>query len=129
MSSTDPTSIAYILKTAGVIAITTMSQMSGIFDSTKTGKAAIINVYSEFCGYSKLMANVYANNVALTANKNIAFYGADANRIDGVTSDYGIKGVPTFIGLACGKEVDRVTGADEEGLSGLLTKLGNTKCK
>lgn len=128
MSSSDPTSIAYILKTAGVIAITTMSQMSGIFDSSKAGKAAIINVYSEFCGYSKMMANVYANHVSLTVNKNIDFYGADSNKIDGVTGDYGIKGVPTFIGIACGKELDRVTGADESGLTQLLTKLGNTKC-
>lgn len=128
MSSTDPTSIAYILKTAGVIAITAVSQMSGISDTTKAGKAAIINVYSEFCGYSKMMASIYANHVSLTANKNINFYGVDANKIDGVTGDYGIKGVPTFIGLACGKEIDRVTGADEEGLSRLLTKLSDTKC-
>jgi thioredoxin-like negative regulator of GroEL len=117
-----------ILKTGGVIAVTALSQMSGIMDSTKNGKSAIINVYSEFCGYSRMMANVYVKYVPLNAGKSIDFYGVDANKIEGVTGDYQIRGVPTFIGLACGKEVDRVTGADEEGLSRLITKLGDIKC-
>jgi thioredoxin-like negative regulator of GroEL len=117
-----------ILKTGGVIAVTALSQMSGIMDSTKNGKSAIINVYSEFCGYSQMMANVYVKYVPLNAGKSIDFYGVDANKIEGVTGDYKIRGVPTFIGLACGKEVDRVTGADEEGLSRLITKLDDIKC-
>lgn len=121
-------SIADILKTAGVVAITALSQMSGITDSTKNGKAAIVNVYSEFCGYSKQMAGTYAKYVPLNAGKSIDFYGVDANAVDGVTGSYGIRGVPTFIGLACGKELGRVTGADEPGLADLLTQLGNTKC-
>ena len=117
-----------ILKTAGVVAITALSQMNGIIDSTKNGKAAVINVYSEFCGYSQTMANVFVKYVPLNAGKSIAFYGVDANKIEGVTGDYQIQGVPTFIGLACGKEVDRVTGADEEGLSRLITKVSDIKC-
>lgn len=121
--------IAEIFKTAGIIAVTTMSQMSGIIDSTKNGKPAIVDIYSEFCGYSQQMANVYANYVPMTDNKNIAFYGVDANEVTGATGEYGIKGVPTFIGFACGKELDRVTGADKNGLSELLTKLGNVKCE
>lgn len=117
-----------ILKAAGVIAVTALSQMSGIMDSTKNGKSAIINVYSEFCGYSQMMANVYVKYVPLNAGKSIDFYGVDANKVDGVTKEYQISGVPTFIGMACGKEVDRVTGADEDGLSRLITKIGDIKC-
>jgi len=102
--------------------------MSGIRKSTSNGKAAVVNVYSEFCGYSKVMADKYVSYVPVTGNKNISFYGADANKLEGLTGQYGIKGVPTFIGYACGKELDRVTGADEPGLSALMTKLGNVKC-
>ncbi len=121
-------SIIDILKAAGVIAVASVSQMSGIAESTANGKAAVVNVYSEFCGYSKMMAEKYAAFVPITACKNIDFYGADANKLDGLTDKLGIKGVPTFIGFACGKEVERVTGADEPGLSALMTKLGNIKC-
>lgn len=117
-----------ILKTAGVIAVASLSQMSGIIDSTKNGKAAVINVYSEFCGYSQMMADVYVKYVPLNAGKSIDFYGVDANKIEGVNRGYNIKAVPTFIGLACGKEVDRVTGADVDGLSSLMTKLADIKC-
>lgn len=120
--------IADILKTAGVVLVTALSQMSGIVDSTKNGNAAIINVYSEFCGYSKQMAGTFANYVPANAGKSINFYGVDVNTVDGVTGQYGIQGVPTFIGLACGKELGRVTGADEAGLSNLMTQLGNAKC-
>lgn len=120
--------ISEILKNAGVVALTALSQIRGIIDSTKSGKAAVINVYSEHCGYSQQMASIYANYVPINANKNINFYGVDANTVTGATGEYGIRGVPTFIGLACGKEVDRVTGADEEGLSRLMTKLGNIQC-
>lgn len=121
-------SISDILKAAGIILIGSISQMSGIIESTKNGKAAIVNIYSEFCGYSHKMADVYANYVPITANKNINFYGADANDVDEIKADQGITGVPTFIGFACGKEVNRVIGADKDGLSELLTKLGNVKC-
>lgn len=120
--------IADILKTAGVVLITALSQMSGIMDSTKSGKAAIINVYSEFCGHSQQMAGTFANYVPTNAGKSINFYGVDANTVEGVAGNYGIQGVPTFIGVACGKELGRVTGADEAGLSSLMTQLGNAKC-
>lgn len=120
--------IADIFKTAGIVAITTLSQMNGIIDSTSNGKPAIINIYSEFCGYSQQMANIFASYVPMTANKNIDFYGSDANAVPEITGEFGIKGYPTFIGYACGKELDRVIGADQNGLSELMTKLGNAKC-
>lgn len=121
-------SIASILTGAGVIIVSSLSQMSGIVDSTANGKPAIVNIYSEFCGYSQQMANVYASYVPLTAHNNVSFYGADANEVSGIGSKYGIQGVPTFIGFACGKELNRVTGADPNGLSELLTQLGNAQC-
>ena len=121
-------SIYDILKTAGVIAVTSLSQMSGILDSTKNGKAAIINVYSEYCGYSHMMANVFVKYVPLNAGKSINFYGADANNIQGLTEDYKVGSVPTFIGMACGREIGRVVGAKEDDLSRLVTEISDTKC-
>lgn len=122
------TSIADLLKTAGIIAVASISQLNGIQDSTSNGIPAIVNVYSEFCGYSHKMAPIFKNYIPMTGNKNIAFYGADANEIEGLTSKLDIKGVPAFIGYACGKELKRVVGADENGLSELMTELGNAKC-
>ena len=119
-------SIADILQAAGVIAITSLSQMSGIIQSTSQGKASIVNVYSEYCGYSQKMASNYANRVTLA--NNIGFYGVDTNKVEGLTSEYNVLGVPAFIGYACGKEFGRVTGADEDGLSELLTKIGQVTC-
>ena len=102
-------SIASILTGAGVILVVPWAKWAESVDSTANGKPAIVNIYSEFCGYSQQMANVYASYVPLTAHNNVSFYGADANgkRNQG---KYGIQGVPTFIGLACGKELNRVTG-------------------
>ena len=120
--------ISEILKAAGVVLIASLSQMKGIMDSSSNGKPAIVYVYSEFCGYSQQMANVFTGYVPITANNNIAFYGADANSVHGITNRYDIQGVPTFIGYACGKELGRVTGADEKGLSELMSNLGNSKC-
>ena len=119
--------IIEILKNAGVVAITAFSQMSGIQDSTKNGKPAIINAYSEHCGYSHQMASEYANYVPMNDSK-IAFYGVDVNNVDGVTDRYEIRGVPVFIGFACGEQVGRVDGADKTGLSQLMTNLGDKKC-
>ena len=121
-------SIADILKAAGVVLVASMSQMTGIINSTNHGKPIVVNIYSEFCGYSHQMASAFANYCPMNDHKNVAFYGADANAIEGIGAAYEIKGVPTFIGFACGKEVNRVTGADQSGLSQLLTELGNTQC-
>lgn len=119
-------SIASILTAAGVAPISSGGQMSGIINYTSNGTPAIVNIYSEFCGYSQQMATPFANFCPINAN--IHFFGADINEVDGIGSAYQIQGVPTFIGYACGKEVNRITGADESGLSQLLTQIGSMKC-
>lgn len=119
--------IGNILQTAGVVALTQLNQFPGMIDSTKNGKPSLVNVYAEYCGFSKQMAQPYAN-LGTSNGNDIAFYGADVVGMSGVTDTYGVKGLPTFIGYACGKEIGRVGGADEEALKDVIKKLKNTKC-
>ena len=120
-------SIASILNAAGVIALTAISQMTEITETTlNNNKPALVDVYSEHCGYSVQMAQVYAGFV--NNNPNIQFYGADASVMAGLSDQYNITGVPSFIGFACGKEFGRVTGADQEGLSNLINNIGSVTC-
>lgn len=119
-------SIASILTAAGITIISSQYQLPGIINYTSNGTPAVLNIYSEFCGYSKQMATPFAN--LHSDSQNIHFFGADVNEIEGIGAEYKIQGVPTFIGFACGKEVSRVTGADESGLSQLLTQISSMKC-
>jgi hypothetical protein len=106
-------SIIDILKAAGVIAVASVSQMSGIPESTANGKAAVVNVYSEFCGYSKMMAEKYAAFVPITACKTLTFTGPMRTSSMVSLKSWASRESRLLSVFACGKEVERVTGADE----------------
>lgn len=118
--------IASVLSAAGVVVFSTFNQVKDMISGTASGQAAVLNVYTQGCGHSQKMAQPFVDMKAkYTA---VTFVGIDGMPVQGLTSDLGIQGFPTFIGYACGKEAGRVIGSDSSGLENLVLKLKDMKC-
>lgn len=61
--------------------------------------------------------------------KNVIFLRVDSDRNRNLSGEYGITGLPTFVFVVQGNEVDRVVGADPNSLEGKINQyasMGNT---
>lgn len=114
------------LKTAQILLIQSAVQMKeAVHDSTQ--KPMIMDVYSENCGFSRMMTETFTG-LKSKYGDSVTFYGANAEEHSSLASEYKIAGLPTFVGFACGHEVERVIGANKEGLEKLVLTLKDTKC-
>lgn len=117
--------IATKLANAGVTLLST-SMLPEISNYIAQGHPGVINIYSETCGYSQQIATPFAN--LQSEYREVRFYGADVDRVEGLGASLEIKTVPTFVGYACGTVVKRLEGADEEALAQLLSQVAAMKC-
>lgn len=118
--------IASLLSGAGVVVFSTLNQVHDMISGTTAGQAAVLKVYTQGCGHSQRMAQPLADfKVKYTS---VSFFGIDGMPVQGLTGELDIKGFPTFIGYACGKEAGRVIGSDNDGLENLVMKLKDMKC-
>lgn len=114
------------LNAAQILLITSSAQLKdAVRDSSS--KPVIVDVFSEGCGYSRQMATPFTD-LKTTYGNSVTFLGANAGDHHDIASDYKITGLPTFVGFACGHEVDRVVGASQDGLEKLVMQLKDTKC-
>ncbi len=111
---------------AKILLLASASQMKDAVNDS-THKPAIVDFFSEHCGYSRNMAGPFTELKA-TYENSVTFLGVDAGDHASFTGDYKISAFPTFIGYACGHEIDRVVGATKEGVENLVMRLKDTKC-
>lgn len=90
------------------------------FDKALSGKA-LIEFFSPTCVYCKRSEPVLKR--LSDEYTDIGFFKLDISENGSMTERYGIKGLPTFILISDGREVDRLAGAKGEGaLRALLDK-------
>jgi len=120
--------IAGVLQGAGIAAIMGLSDLQSRLLSQSTGAhPAVLDVYAEYCGFSKVMAQPFADLARSNSGK-VDFWSADAIQNRDILGEYHVTGLPTLIGFACGKVQDTVTGADQDALEALIGKLKTINC-
>ncbi|MCL7926157.1 MAG: thioredoxin TrxC [marine benthic group bacterium] len=83
----------------------------------------LVDFYADWCGPCKVMAPVL-DEFAADQTGQILVGKLDTDAAPGVSAKYGIRGIPTLILFADGKEVDRQTGAvARSGLDQLVAAL------
>ena len=91
-----------------VKAVSVRELTSSNFDTeTKKGKA-LVDFWAEWCGPCKMSKPVFE---AVSGDmKEIHFFSVNVDDHPNVPGRFGVMGIPTFIVLKDGKEVDRVVG-------------------
>jgi thioredoxin 2 len=70
----------------------------------------VVDVWAPWCGPCKVMAPEY-EKVARQLEPRARFLKLNSDREPGLSSELGIRGIPTMIVFRGGREIDRVSGA------------------
>ena len=120
--------IAGIFQSAGLASIAGLADLQTRLQAQASGaNPAVLDVYAEYCGFSKAMAQPFADLAQENAGQ-VDFWGVDAVQNAEVSSEYRVSGLPSFIGFACGSAQGTVAGADQEALNALIGKLKTVQC-
>jgi len=87
--------------------------------ATRLSRLVILYFTATWCGPCRFMAPVYKS--LAEKHRNVVFLKADIDEVGDVAQRWNVSSVPTFFFLRNGKEVDKVVGADKNGLERKIT--------
>ncbi|OIT21894.1 PREDICTED: thioredoxin H2-like [Nicotiana attenuata] len=109
------------VKRSQVIAFHSSTKWKLHFDALKdTNKLVVIDFTATWCGPCKNMEPVINDYAAKYTD--VEFVKIDVDELDKVAEEYGVQTMPTFVLIKKGKVVDKVVGADKDGLKKKIEK-------
>ncbi|XP_049403779.1 thioredoxin H2-like isoform X4 [Solanum stenotomum] len=91
------------------------------FDSLKnTNKLVVIDFTATWCGPCKYMEPILNDFAAKYID--VEFVKIDVDELDDVAQEYGVQAMPMFVLIKKGKVVDKIVGADKDGLKMKIEK-------
>lgn len=108
-------------KKSGVISFHSAAQWRAHFNaSINTTKLMVIDFTATWCGPCRMMEPVI--NEFDAKYTDVEFIKIDVDELEGVTREFGVQAMPTFILLKKGKQVDKVTGTKKDELQKKIEK-------
>ncbi|GFZ19167.1 thioredoxin 2 [Actinidia rufa] len=106
---------------SSVIAFHTSDLWQRHFDASKqNSKLMVVDFSASWCGPCKFIEPAIQAMAAKFTD--VEFIKIDVDELSDVAEEFGVKGMPTFVLLKQGKEVDRVVGANKEELEKKVKK-------
>ena len=104
-----------------------MVKLLNNIDEISQDKKVIIDFFAEWCGPCKKIAPQY---IELSKKfTDIDFYKCNVDETSELSEQFDVNALPTFIFLLNGKVVNKLEGADIEGLKKLIEDLNNSESK
>jgi len=104
-----------------VIHIESDNDFTSILQKAKTNKKIIIaDMFADWCGPCRQMAPIFEE--LASKYPSIMFIKVNADQTPATSQTYRIKGLPSFLVFKDGNEIDRMTGANPQGLQELAAK-------
>ncbi|KAI5596838.1 hypothetical protein POPTR_002G030000v4 [Populus trichocarpa] len=104
-----------------VIACHTVDVWKEQFEKGKgTQKLIVVDFTASWCPPCKFIAPVFADLAKKFTN--VTFLKVDVDELKPVAAEWEVEAMPTFIFLKDGKLVDKIVGADKDGLPALVEK-------
>ncbi|XP_009592735.1 thioredoxin H2-like [Nicotiana tabacum] len=109
------------VKRSQVIAFHSSTKWKLHFDSLKdTNKLVVIDFTAAWCGPCKYIEPVINDFAAKYTD--VEFVKIDVDELAKVAEEYGVQAMPTFVLIKKGKVIDKVVGADKDGLKKKIEK-------
>lgn len=104
-----------------------MIKLLNNIDEISQDKKVIIDFFAEWCGPCKKIAPQY---IELSKKfTDIDFYKCNVDETSELSEQFDVNALPTFVFLLNGKVVNKLEGADIEGLKKLIEDLNNSESK
>ncbi len=87
------------------------------FNELKPKGAVVAKFYATWCDPCKKLSPLYKDLAGKGEFSDIAFLAIDIDKHNNIATEHGVRGVPTTIFFAEGKEVDRIVGGQEDFVS------------
>uniref|UniRef100_A0A183BL70 Peptide-N(4)-(N-acetyl-beta-glucosaminyl)asparagine amidase n=1 Tax=Globodera pallida TaxID=36090 RepID=A0A183BL70_GLOPA len=94
--------------------------------NSKSRVLVVCDFFANWCGPCRAIAPVLENLSERYAQKAV-FLKIDVDRCRGVSQQYSIRAMPTFVVLLNGEEVGRIQGADPGGLEHMIATLADSR--
>ncbi|XP_055810149.1 thioredoxin H-type-like [Solanum dulcamara] len=109
------------IKRTQVIAFHSSTKWRLHFDSLKdTNKLVVIDFTATWCGPCKIMDPIINDYAAKYTD--VEFVKIDVDDLIDVAQEYKVEAMPTFVLIKKGKVVDKIVGADKDGLQKKVEK-------
>jgi thioredoxin 1 len=104
--------------TARSLEVKEISSQAEFRESVLKSPIAFVDFYATWCGPCKMIAP-YVEKFSETY-KTVNFYKLDVDEVNDVARDYAISAMPTFMVFKHGKVVNKIVGANPQGIHGAL---------
>lgn len=103
---------------ARALQVTEVTTSVAFKDTVLKSPIAFVDFYATWCGPCKMIAPYLDKFSGM--HTNIDFYKLDVDELTDVARDYGISAMPTFLVFKHGKVVNKIVGANPQGINAAL---------
>jgi thioredoxin 1 len=104
--------------------VTEVTSAADFRETVLKSPIAFVDFYATWCGPCKMIAP-YIEKFS-EAHPNIDFYKLDVDEISDITSYYGVSAMPTFLLFKQGEVVEKIVGANPQGINNALVNAGKS---
>lgn len=122
-SSIRSTSVRAFHVSARALKVNEITTSPAFKDTVLKSPIAFVDFYATWCGPCKMIApylEKFSDNYT-----NVDFYKVDVDELTDIARDYGISAMPTFLVFKHGKVVNKIVGANPQGINAALTEVSN----
>jgi len=85
---------------------------SNFYEKIRDADFAVVDFWAAWCPPCRALAPIFER--VADKNKNVKFFKVDVDANSSLANKFGVRGIPTIILFADGKEVDRIVGLVSE---------------
>lgn len=105
--------------------VTEVTSPESFRDTALKAPIAFVDFYATWCGPCKMIAP-YVEKFS-EMHKNVEFYKVDVDEVSDVAVAYGISAMPTFVVFKQGKVVEKIVGANPQGINNALVNAAKSE--